>query len=165
MNPIFNTYLHPIFLHLVLPSTFHLSLQTCYRFKSPSFVDLSAHFWEFSLNASTTISSYAFRVYNDLATEDAGYLVSWTLYGSLGSANGTAPTSPSDPSWVLVDTQTNVDFSQLFTPGFPLRDDVFYYPLNTSVTFQYFGFVGSLTAPANATSPFIDPIKSVKFCT
>ena len=127
-------------------------------------MDLSAHFWEFSLNASTTISSYVLYVDASIASLDAGYLTSWTLYGSLGSANGTAPTSPSDPSWVFVDAQTDVDFS-IPQPGLPIRPDVFYYPLNASVTFQYFGFVGSLTAPVNATAPFVDPVTSVKFCT
>ena len=166
-TPIFHSLFSALIYFIFI--TFQLSSQTCYRFHSPTFVDLSAKFWEFSLNASTTISSYAFRVDDDIVSSDPGYLVSWTLYGSLGSSDGTAPTSPSDPSWVFVDAQTDVDFSSpetdLFTPGLPFRSsEVFYYPLNSSVTFQYFGFVGSVTPPLNSTVTFADPIIAVKFC-
>ena len=129
-------------------------------------MDLSAHFLEFDLNASTTISSYAFHVDTTLASFDAGYLASWSLYGSLGSANGTAPTTPLDPSWVLVDTQSNVDFS---LPQNPLDPSLFTYTFvnGTSVTYQYFGFVSSLTPPMNplaALKPYTNPVTQVDFC-
>ena len=125
-------------------------------------MDLSTHFWEFSLNASTSISSYALHVDPIVASLDAGYLTSWTLYGSNGS-NGTAPTSPLDSSWVFVDSQANVDFS-IPQPGLPLSPDVFHYPLPAPVTYQYFGFVANLTAPVNATTSFVDPVTQVDFC-
>ena len=129
-------------------------------------MDVNANFLEFSLNASTTISSYAFHVDTSIAVFDFGYKTSWTLYGSLGS-NGTAPTSPSDPSWVLVDSQSDVDFS---LPQDPLNPGLFTYTFvnGTSVTYQYFGFVSTLIPPTNplyALKPFTNPVTQVDFCT
>ena len=128
-------------------------------------MDLTAHFLEFSLNASTAISSYVFHVDTSIASLDAGYLTSWTLYGSNGS-NGTAPTSPSDPTWVFVDSQSDVDFSM---PQNPLNPGLFTYTFvnGTSVTYQFFGFVSTLIPPMNifeALKPYTNPVTEVDFC-
>ena len=134
-------------------------------------MDLSAHFMQLSLNATTTITSYAFLIdtgyfFRHFVYFNTGYKSSWTLYGSLGSDDGTAPTSPTDPSWVLVDSQSDVDFS---TPQNFLNPGLFTYTFvnGSSVTYQYFGFVTTLVPPMHfleVLKPYINPVTQIDFC-
>ena len=135
-------------------------------------MNLSAQFLSFSLHAVTTIKSYAFLIdtgyfFRHFVYYNTGYLISWNLLGSFGS-NGTttAPTSPSDTSWVLVDTQDNIDFTM---PQTFLNPSHFTYTFvnDTTVSYQHFGLVSTLTPPMNpleALKPYISPVIHIDFC-
>ena len=134
-----------------------------FSFRSPTYMNLD--FFEFSLNTGSTISSYVLHVDTSVALLNYGYLVSWTLYGAVGE-NGTAPTSPDDPSWNVVDAQFNVDFS---VPENNLNPGLFTYKVsnlfNSNQTYQYFGIVGVINPPFTmpTTIRFINPVVEVDF--
>ena len=125
---------------------------------------MNQDFFEFSMNSSTTISSYVLHVDASKALLFCRYLFSWTLYGSIGE-NGIAPTSPDDPSWNVIDAQFNVDFSMPPT----LNPGHFTYNVvkHDTVAYRYFGFVGvivPLFSPSLQPYQFINPVTGVDFC-
>ena len=136
-------------------------------------MDLSAHFMELSppLNASITIQSYSILIdtgyfFRHFIYFNTGYLTTWTLYGTIRSSNGTTPIFPSDPSWMILDIQYNIDFSNpqdFHNPG------LFTYTIvnGASVSYQYFKFVTTLIPPTDsleAAKPYANPVLQVDFC-
>ena len=117
----------------------------CAQFWSPSYFNVTAGFMEYTIPVPFVVSNYFLWVNTTIASQDAGILVGWDLYGSLGT-NNTAPSTASDPSWVLLDTQTGVDFSvpqqNSFLPAL--------YTFNVSsngVAYPYYGFVFNMPTP------------------
>ena len=125
----------------------------CAQFWSPSYFNATAGFMEYTIPLPFVVSNYFLWVNTTIASQDTGILVGWNLYGSLGTSNNTAPTTATDPSWVLLDTETGVDFSvpqNSFLPSL--------YAFNVSsngVAYPYFGFVFTTPLPP---SQFVCPV-------
>ena len=137
---------------------------SCFSFKSPTY--MNQDFFEFSLDSSSTITSYVLHVDTRKASLNRGCLVSWTFYGSVGE-KGVAPINADDPALTVVDAQFNVDFS---VPEDPHKPDLFIYNISnlftSNQTYQYVGFVGVLNPPLSTpfSFRFTNPVTQVDFC-
>ena len=117
----------------------------CAQFWSPTFFSPATGFMEYTIPTPFVVSNYFLWINTTVASLDAGILVSWNLYGSLGTSNNTAPTTATDSSWVLLNSETGVDFS---VPQNSFLPEVYAYNVTSNgVAYPYFGFVFDVPAP------------------
>lgn len=127
----------------------------CAQFWNPTYVNTTDGFMVYTIPLPFVVSNYFLWVNTTIASQDAGILVGWNLYGSLGSTskNDTTPTTASDPSWILIDTETGVDFAvpqNSFLPSLYAFNVTF-----NGVAYPYFGLV--VTMPLSP-SQFVCPV-------
>ena len=124
---------------------------------------------EYTIPLPFVDSNYFLWVDTSIAALDAGILVGWNLYGSLLGSNGTAPNTAADPSWVLLDTESSVDFSVTQNAFLP---SLFAFNVSSQgVAYPYFGFVYSrcrLLLLLSQTAPLLPFLffqqKQIDFC-